>query len=256
MRIVDISLAIEADLPSDPPMQIPRIDYVNHKDSAEGMTAFFEGSTVDDLPEGNGWAFERISLCTHSGTHLDSPWHFYPTMNNGERAWGIDEVPLEWCIGPGVKIDMSDKPDGYKIMAKDLEEYFAKVNYTIKPGDIALLHTSAPSRWGKPEYLVAGAGMSAEATHWLIDHGVKVMGTDGWSWDVPLPFEGEEFSRTGDASIIWEAHRVSREKAYCHIEKLSNLQDLPVSGYQVQCFPIKIVGASGGWCRAIAVFDE
>jgi kynurenine formamidase len=229
---------------------------MDHKQTAEQMASFFKGATVKDLPEGNGWAIEIMQICTHSGTHLDSPWHFYPTMNHGERSWGIDEVPLEWCIGPGVKVDMSDKPDGYKILKQDLIDYFQKVNYTINPGDIVLLQTSAPSRWGREEYLKAGAGMSAEGTEWLIDQGVKVMGTDGWSWDVPLPYEGEEFEKTKDASIIWEAHRVSRKKAYCHIEKLTNLDQLPLSGYTVSCLPFKIKGASAGWCRAVAIFDK
>lgn len=256
MRIVDLSVTLVSELPVDPDFQRPKIEYLDHKATAEQMAGFFEGATPADLPEGNGWAIEFMRICTHSGTHLDSPWHFYPTMNGGERAWGIDEVPLEWCIGPGVKLDMSDKPDGYKITKQDCIDYFEKVGYQLKPGDIVLLQTSAPSRWGVIEYLQAGAGMSGEATSWLIDQGVKVMGTDGWSWDVPLPYEGKEFKETGDASVIWEAHRVGREKAYCHIEKLANLDKLPLNGYTVSCLPVKIEGASAGWCRAVAIFDE
>lgn len=256
MRIVDLSVTLVSELPVDPDFQRPVIEYIDHKASAEQMAGFFKGATPEDLPEGNGWAIEFMRICTHSGTHLDSPWHFYPTMNGGERAWGIDEVPLEWCIGPGVKLDMSDKPDGYKITRQDVIDYFEKVNYQLKPGDIVLLQTSAPSRWGVIEYLKAGAGMSAEATEWLIDQGVKVMGTDGWSWDVPLPYESDEFEKTGDSSIIWEAHRVSRNKAYCHIEKLANLDQLPLNGYTVSCLPVKIEGASAGWCRAVAIFND
>ncbi len=255
MRIVDLSVSLVSQLPVDPEFQRPNITYMNHADTSEQMAGFFKGATVDDLPERNGWAIELMQICTHSGTHLDAPYHFYPTMNDGERAWTIDEVPLEWCIGPGVKLDMSDKPDGYKITRQDVVDYFERVGYTLKPGDIVLLQTSAPSRWGNLEYLVAGAGMSAGATEWLIDQGVKVMGTDGWSWDVPLPFEGKEFEETGDASIIWEAHRVGRHKAYCHIEKLANLDQLPVSGYTVSCLPFKIQGGSAGWCRAVAIFE-
>ena len=256
MRIVDLSVPLVSGLPVDPPMQIPQIKYLNHKDTAQQMSGFFKGCTVADLPEGNGWAVEEITLGTHSGTHLDAPWHFYPTMNNGEPSWTIDQVPLEWCIAPGFKFDFSDKPDGYKIMAKDMEEWQKKTGYHIKQGDIALLQSGAQTRWGKAEYLKAGVGMSGEATEWLIDRGVKIMGTDGWSMDVPLPFEGEEFSRTGDASIIWECHRVSRRKAYCHIEKLQNLEKLPLSGYTVSCLPFKIEKASAGWCRAVAIFDK
>lgn len=163
-------------------------------------------------------------------------------------------MPLEWCIGNGVLMDFSDKPDGYKISAADVAAYFEKVGYTLKEGDIVLLRTGADQFWGKAEYLMAGAGMSAEATHWLIDHGCRVMGTDGWSWDVPLPVEAQEFARNGDASIIWEGHRVGREKAYCHIEKLTNLDQLPLTGFTVSCLPVKVKGASAGWCRCVAIF--
>lgn len=257
MKIIDLSIPIEDGLPSDPPPQVPHIKYLCHKDTAEIMTTYFNGGiSVEDLPEGNGWAIEHLELTSHSGTHLDAPYHYYPTMNNGERAWTIDEVPLEWCIGNGVKLDFSDKPDGYKIMASDMEECCQKINYTPKEGDIVLIQSGASKYWGTTHYLVAGAGMSSEATHWLIDHGVRVMGTDGWSWDVPLPIEAEEFEKNGDKSIIWEGHRVGRDKTYCHIEKLTNLEALPAFGYQVSCLPVNIKGASAGWCRAVAFMNE
>ena len=136
MKIIDLSIPIEDGLPSDPPIQIPKIQYCNHKDTAEQMAGFFKGCTVEDLPEGNGWGIEFLQVCTHSGTHVDAPYHYYPTMNGGERAWTIDEVPLDWFVGDGVVMDFHDKPDGYKITAKDVEEYFQKINYTLKPGDI------------------------------------------------------------------------------------------------------------------------
>lgn len=256
MKIIDLSIPVEDGLPSDPPPQVPHVEFLRHKDTAKIMTTYFNGGiSVEDLPEGNGWAIENVHLTTHSGTHLDAPYHFYPTMNNGEPAWTIDEVPLEWCIGNGVKIDFRDKPDGYKITASDLEDYFSKAGYTPKEGDIVLLQTGADQHWGTAKYLTAGAGMSAEATEWLIDHGVKVMGTDGWSWDVPLPIEAEEFAKSGDTSIIWEAHRVGRRKAYCHLEKLTNLDQLPFTGYQVHCLPVNVKGASAGWCRAVAILN-
>lgn len=45
------------------------------------------------------------------------------------------------------------------------------------------------------------------------------------------------------------------EKAYCHIEKLTNLDKLPITGFKFYCFPIKIKDASAGWTRAIAVIE-
>lgn len=254
MKIIDLSIPLEDGLPSDPPGQIPKIIYYNHADTAAQMAESFEGCTAADLDH-MGWAVEGAYLGTHSGTHLDAPFHYWPTMNNGERAWTIDEVPLDWCMGEGVKMDFSDKPDGYKIMAADLEEYFARVGVTPGAGTIVLLQTGADKLWGKAEYMMAGAGMSAEATRWLLDRGVHVVGTDAWSWDVPLPIESKQFAKDHDPSIIWEAHRVGREKAYCHMEKLTHLDQLPVSGFRVICLPVSIKAASAGWVRAVAVLE-
>ncbi len=257
MKIVDLSIAVEDGLPSDPPEQIPKIRYCRHKDTAEMMVNYFHGAiSKGDLPEENGWAIEFLHLSTHSGTHVDAPYHYYPTQNGGEAAWKIDEIPLEWFIGNGVKMDFSDKPDGYKITADDLEQYFHKISYMPKAGDIVLLYTGADKFWGTGRYLLAGAGMGEESTMWLINRGVRVMGTDGWSWDVPLAYECEAFQKSRDVSIIWEAHRAGRKKAYCHIEKLTNLNLLPAYGFKVFCLPVKIKGASAGWCRAIAILDD
>lgn len=256
MKIIDLSIPIEHGLPSDPPQQIPSVNYQNHKDTAETMASFFGNATVDDLPEGNGWAIEFLNLSTHSGTHLDAPYHYYPTMNGGEAAWTIDQVPLEWCFGDGVKVDFRDKPDGYKVMPKDFEEYFQKIDYRIKEGDIILINTGASDKWGTKEYLTAGCGIGYEATMWLLNQGVRITGTDGWSWDIPLPFTGKEFNETGNKDIIWEGHRAGREKAYCHIEKLTALEKLPVTGFGVICLPVNIKGASAGWSRVVATIND
>ena len=254
-QIIDLSIAIEADIPSDPPELIPQIKYYNHKDTASQMASFFGDATTADLPEGNGWAIEFISMSTHSGTHMDAPYHYYPTMNNGERAWTIDEVPLDWFIGDGVVVDFRDMPDGYNVMAKDFENYFKKINYELKEGDIVLVMTGAADKFGTKAYLTAGCGMSKEATLWLTSKGIKVVGTDGWSWDRPLPAIAAEFNKTKNKDIIWEGHRAGMEKAYCHIEKLTNLDKLPITGFKFYCFPIKIKNASAGWIRAIAIIE-
>ena len=90
---------------ADPPGLAPQITYMNHNQTAERMLQFFPGVGVEQLPGGEAWAIETVQISTHNGTHLDAPYHFHSTMNNGERAITIDEVPLEWCMGPGVKLD-------------------------------------------------------------------------------------------------------------------------------------------------------
>ena len=255
-KIIDLSIAIEGNLPSDPPMMIPKVEHKKHEESVEEMLGFFPGATKEDLPNGLGWQNDFLYLSVHSGTHLDAPVHYHPTMNNGEPAWSIDEVPLEWCFGNGVVIDMSDKPDGYATTIADFEEKLEKMNYKLKPGDIVLVHTNAADRWGTAEYLTAGCGMGREVTLWLVNQGINVVGTDAWSWDRPLGIIAKEFQETHDKSIIWEGHFAGIEKAYCHIEKLTNLEKLPSHGFKFICLPINIKGASAGWIRAVAIIEE
>src|SRR3546814_7195570 len=94
-RFVDLSIYLENDVISVPPGFGPKIEYIRHKDSASDVVKFFPGLKEEDLPEAEGWAVENVQLNTHNGTHLDAPYHFHSTMNKGERAWTIDEVPLD-----------------------------------------------------------------------------------------------------------------------------------------------------------------
>ncbi len=252
MRIVDLSVAIEHKLPGDPDFMTPEIRYAKHDEGAETMKKFYPGLTPKDLPEGEGWQIEFLSVTTHSGTHLDAPIHYHST-SMGKPAKGIDEVPLEWCYSDGVVLDFSDKPDGYNVTAKDMEDAFNKINYKLKPSDIVLVRSGAAPYYGKQEYLVRGCGMSKEATLWLTKQGVRVVGTDAWSWDRPLPFQAKDFEATGDSSVVWEGHFAGIEQEYCHMEKMANLDKLPSFGFKVICFPVKIKAASGGWVRAVAI---
>ncbi len=256
-RFVDLSISIEADLPSDPPIMIPQINYVDHAAGAEQMKDFFPGLEKEQLPEGLGWALEFVTLTTHSGTHLDAPWHYHPKMSKGMAALTIEDVPLEWCFSDGVVLDFRDKDDGEKITAQDVEGELQRISYELKPLDIVLVQTGADTAWGTEEYLVKGAGMTRESTLYLAERGIKVVGIDAWSWDRPLPFLAREFSETGDPSVIWEAHFAGIEAGYCHMEKLANLDAIGrQKDFKVACFPVKIKGASAGWVRPVAIVEE
>lgn len=256
MKIIDLSVPIISGLPVDPPFQIADIKYVNHFEGLDTMLPFFPGAKNTDLPDGCAWASEFVKMTTHTGTHMDAPYHYHPTMNGGEKAWTIDEVPLEWFLGSGVVVDFSDKPDGYVCKSKDFIEYFEKIGYTLKPADIVLVHTSAMEAWGTPKYLDKGCGVGKEATLWLCAQGIRVVGTNAWSWDAPLSYMGKSYVESGgDCSLIWEGHKAGAEMAYCHMEKLTNLEQLPSFGFTVVAFPVKVEKASAGWCRAVAIIE-
>lgn len=256
-QIIDLSIAIEEGLPSDPPPMIPHIEYVDHELGAEQMKQFFPGVAKEQLPDGKGWSLENMTLTTHSGTHLDAPYHYHPLMDKGQPALTIDQVPLEWCYGDGVLLDFSGKADGERITAADVEAELDRIGYSLKPLDIVLVRVGADAKWGSPEYLVSGAGMTRESTLYLTGRGIKVVGIDAWSWDRPLPFLAREFQETGDPSVIWEAHFAGIEEGYCHMEKLTNLDKIPrPHGFRVACFPVKIKAASAGWVRPVAIIGE
>jgi len=122
--------------------------------------------------------------------------------------------------------------------------------------DIVLVNTRAGALFGLPGYLEAGVGMGREATLYLLEKGVRVVGTDAWSWDAPFKYTRERFAESGDASIIWEGHKAGRDIGYGQMEKLANLESLPPYGFLVSCFPYKIKHASAGFVRAVAIFED
>jgi kynurenine formamidase len=118
-----------------------------------------------------------------------------------------------------------------------------------------VVNTRAGSRYGHDDYVSAGCGMGYEATMYLLERGVRLTGTDAWSWDAPFVYTAEKYKETKDASLIWEGHKAGRDIGYCHLEKLHNLEALPAKGFTVSCFPVKVRGGSAGWTRAVAIID-
>jgi len=256
-RFIDLSITLENEVITDPPFMRPEITYQNHMDTVPDAQVFFPGVAADEFPGGEGFAAaEWVKLTTHNGTHLDAPWHFHPTMDGGKPAMTIDEVPLDWCFRPGVKLDFRHLPNGHVVTAAEVEAELARHNIELQPLDIVLVNTAAGMALGDPDFVNIGCGMGYEATMYLLERGVRVTGTDAWSWDAPFAYTAKQVAETGDASLIWEGRKAGRDIGYCHLEKLHNLEVLPASGFTVSCFPHKIKGASAGWTRAVAIIED
>ena len=84
MKFIDLSIPIinPDELVFDPPLTRPSISYSLHDEGAGQMAFAFPNLKPEEhLPDGKGWATERITLSTHNGTHMDSPWHFAPIQD-------------------------------------------------------------------------------------------------------------------------------------------------------------------------------
>jgi len=118
-----------------------------------------------------------------------------------------------------------------------------------------LLQTGCDQRIHSPQYY-AQPGLGRDGTLWLVEQGVRVIGIDAYTIDRPFTSMVADYRRTGDGRHIWPAHFAGITREYCQIEKLANLDRIPKPfGFRVSCLPVKIEGASAGWCRAVAIVD-
>ena len=240
---LDLSATIAPSRPDALPFERVEINYSSHAEGASQIETMLKVSP-DLLRKNEGWAVEEFTkLATHSVTHVDAPWH-YNSVIQGQRAATIDELPLEWFFSDAVVLDMTGKADGEKIEVRDLETAFSDIGYNLEPLDIVLVRTGRDEFYGQPDYVWRGCAVTAEATRWLYDRGVRVMGIDAWGWDGPLDRQAKEALARREKGVFWAAHQC--DLPYSQIERLVNLGSLPPSGFKVACFPLKIQGGSAG----------
>jgi kynurenine formamidase len=254
MKIIDLSVPLEDESGWAPRLLRTRVKHQAHKFGRWAIWWMF-GVRKKHLPRGLGWANDHLSLSTHGTTHIDAPWHYAPTCGDGP-AKTIDQVPLDWCYAPGVVLDMRHIEPTGAISVAEIEAALTKIGYVLKPRDIVLMKTGGDRRLGSPDYFTLGPGVSAEATRYLCDQGVRLMGIDGWSWEAPLPQQAREAKATGRSDIFWAAHFVGLEREYCQIERLTNLDALPPFGFTVCAFPLKVKDGSAGPARVVALIPE
>lgn len=246
MKIIDLSTTIESGAEI-------AISYHAHAEGAKQINAMM-GVPPDLLRDGEGWAVEEFTrFSTHSCTHLDAPWH-YNSRIQGEAALKMDQLPLEWFFNDGVVFEMRHKQDGDSVRIEDLEKELERIDYRLKPLDIVLIRNGMDKYYGQADYMQKGCGVSVDATRWLYDKGVRVMGIDAWGWDAPLRMLAERANEEKQPGIFWQSHQADRQ--YSQIERLVNLDPLPPTGFKVACFPLKIKGGSGAPARVVAILPD
>jgi kynurenine formamidase len=249
--IVDLSAPIVASPPAAPTFQRNEIEYFDHAAGAAEIEELY-GVPARLLRDGEGWTREVVSLGTHNSTHVDAPYH-YNSRIAGQPAATIDELPLERFFGPGVVLDFTDRADGEAVDAPDVQAALEAIAHTLSPGEIVLLRSGRDAFYGQPDYMDHGPGVTAAATRWMYDQGIRVMGIDAWGWDRPLRMQAQDALARQEPGIFWEAHQADLD--YSQIERLVNLDQLPPTGFTVACFPLRITRASAAPARVVAILD-
>lgn len=253
MRLVDLSAPIRPSPPDTPDALRTEIEFSDHAEGAAQVEALV-GVPRRLLRDGEGWAIETFTrFGTHNSTHVDAPWH-YNSRIAGERARTIDELPLEWFLSAGVVLDMTAKEDGEAVDVADVEAELRRIRHRLAERDIVLVRTGRDAMYEDPGYVALGPGVTAAATRWLYERGVRVMGIDAWGWDVPLHLQAQEALARDEEGIFWAAHQC--DLPYSQIERLVNLGELPQTGFQVACFPLRIVGAGAAPARVVAILPD
>lgn len=180
-------------------------------------------------PPAVGMAAKKLTLCDHSGTHVDAPLHFIPDGRT------IDQVPLESFAGPGWVADFSRADGtGEQLTLDDFERWCDEADdRNVEAGDAVLF------RLKKPDGDNAYVGLSEDLSRHLVDAGARLVGTDQGSIDWP-----KNKSRP--------AHRLLLAAGIPIVEGLINLDQLADESFTFLALPLKLRGATGSPVRAAA----
>lgn len=234
MRIIDLSHDIYNGMPV----------YPGHM-----RTSIFPMKTHDETQFINKSGFSSetcvIVLSDHGPTHVDSETH----MDSSSGAKSIDELPLEKFYLEAICLDVSHVQGEENYITKPiLEDALKKSGQKIRQGDAVLLYTGHFNRT-YPHYdkwLFNYSGLDREATEWLCDAGCVNLGIDQPSIDSSLEIKRREFP----------AHTVCRERKLLNIENLGHLEKVVNQRFILSVLPLKLRGASGSPCRAVAIFND
>lgn len=227
-RVIDLSHELSEEIPTFPGGIPLRVDPV----------ATFEQA---------GYFANALSLGEHTGTHVDAPIHFH------QDRLSVDELLPDQLIGPGIVIAIEPNTSANPDAMLDLEDLarWEQAYGRIPAGGLVLIHTGWGTRWpdeaayrnADDQGLMHFPGLSPGAARLLIDRRIKAVGIDTLSID-------------RGTSARFDAHKILAEANVIVMENLTNLDELPVSGFTVVVAPLKIRGGSGSPARVLAILGN
>ena len=205
MKIIDLTHIIDEKMPVFPGTKPPKIIQQN-------------------IIKKDGFAEKRITMCSHTGTHIDAPSHMI------EGGYSLSDFPIEKFIGEGIVIPL--ETDSFIKL-----EYLKKFEFEIKKSSFVLFYSGFDDLWGKKEYFKGFPSLTIEAAKYLMEFNLKGIGIDAVSIDC---MENENF----------DIHYILLKKNMIIIENLKNLKFLLDKKFELYLTPLKIKGLDGSPIRA------
>jgi len=181
------------------------------------------------VEEGEWYIMTDVQACTHVGTHVEAPYHAF---KDGAKVADLDPRSL---IGPAAVVDFSDKKANQPIPRREMVERGAH----IESGDILLIRTGLSRHYLTPKY--RRPYLETEAVDWLIDRGIKALGTDCSGFE----------NRAVESNEV--NHRKLLGRGILVIEDMNNLDRLQEERVFFLALPLPIEGLDACWIRPIAV---
>ena len=173
---------------------------------------------------------DRLNLGSHTGTHIDAPYHF---LKGGKR---ITDFQAERFVGNGVILDVTHLEENEPISL----EHMTTIKARLKPGCFVLIHTGWDRYFGEEKYL-RHPYLSKEAAEFLAESGVGLIGTDGLNIDSTV-------------NEIFDAHDVLLSRDILIVENIANLHQVPKEGKGFFSFlPLKLDNTDGSPVRGVYI---
>lgn len=212
MKIIDLTHAISPDMPVYPGTEPP---------------VFLTGCTIEDI----GFLEKKITLYSHTGTHIDAPAH----LIKGSKT--LDQLPIEHFCGQAFLLSRNHSPSR-TIGIQELKPH----EQTLMQVEFIVVHTAWHQFWGTDNYFSNYPVLSLEAADWLSGFDLKGIGFDTISADEP---DSQDFP----------VHKVFLQKDTIIIENMTNLGALPCDQFFLSCFPLSVEDADGSPVRAAAFIE-
>ncbi len=215
MKVIDLTLTISEKIPTFPGS--PQPNFINWESI-----------------EKDGYNLELLFLSTHTGTHIDAPFHF---VKKGQK---IDQIMPKRLVNEAVLIKIR-KGANQAITKTDIQKFEKKFGL-IDDGSTVIFHTGWQKNLNKKFYFLKNPGLATSAAKYLASKKINLVGIDSPSIDLG---KDAKFS----------VHHILAKNGILIVENLANLDKINSEEFHLIVAPLKLKNATGSPVRAMALTD-